>query len=89
MALVPDSIEFPESARWILFVLLGELPLQASSDMAFERSTPFEEHGDRLLELRGRVAELMGKVDGALPPEVAARFKEAMSTLTDLSLIHI
>ncbi|WP_406263320.1 hypothetical protein OIA45_45800 (plasmid) [Streptomyces chartreusis] len=81
--MVPDSIEFPESARWILFVLLGELPLQASSDMAFERSTPFEEHGDRLLELRGRVAELMGKVDGALPPEVAARFKEAMSTLTD------
>ncbi|MGO4755610.1 hypothetical protein AB4212_44640, partial [Streptomyces sp. 2MCAF27] len=82
--MVPDSIEFPEEVRWILFVLLGELPLQASSDMAFDRNTPYEDNGDRVLELRDRITDLVYKVDGALPPEVADRFKEAMATLIDV-----
>ncbi|WP_454343900.1 lonely Cys domain-containing protein [Streptomyces canus] len=53
--------------------------------MAFTRSGTFEEHGDRVLELRDRVADLLNKVDGALPPEVADRFKEAMATLVTLN----
>ncbi|WP_444545370.1 WXG100-like domain-containing protein, partial [Streptomyces capillispiralis] len=81
--MIRDSIEFPDEVRWILFVLLGELPLQGSSDMAYESSDPYEDYGNRVLDLRDRITDLVRKVDGALPPEVAERFKEAMGTITD------
>ncbi|MEU3599344.1 hypothetical protein ABZ714_11520 [Streptomyces sp. NPDC006798] len=80
--MIPDSIEFPEAARYILFVLLGELPLQASSDMAFSSSIPYEDKAGQVLDLRSEIADLLNKVDGALPPQVAASFKEALAPLT-------
>ncbi|MGW6455755.1 sugar-binding protein, partial [Streptomyces sp. NPDC055078] len=79
---IPDSIEFPDEARWIIFVLLGELPLQASSDMAYASAVPYDDYADGILDLRERITELVNKVDGALPSAVAARYKEAMGTLT-------
>ncbi|MGW5677974.1 lonely Cys domain-containing protein [Streptomyces sp. NPDC003860] len=82
--MIPDSIEFPEEARWILFVLLGELPLQASSDMAFSSATPYDDKAGQVLALRGELIDLLGKVDGALPPQVAASFKEALAPLTGM-----
>ncbi|MEU5977612.1 lonely Cys domain-containing protein [Streptomyces sp. NPDC047315] len=82
--MIPDSIEFPEEARWILFVLLGELPLQASSDMAFSSATPYDDKAGQVLTLRGELIDLLGKVDGALPPQVAASFKEALAPLTGM-----
>ncbi|QDY80312.1 hypothetical protein [Streptomyces qinzhouensis] len=82
--MIPDSIEFPEEARWILFILLGELPLQASSDMAFSSATPYDDKAGQVLDLRGELIDLLGKVDGALPPRVAASFKEALAPLTGM-----
>ncbi|MFE0423168.1 hypothetical protein ACFW15_12165, partial [Streptomyces sp. NPDC058953] len=80
--MIPDSIEFPEEARYILFVLLGELPLQASSDMAFSSSIPYDDKSAQVLDLRSEITDLLNKVDGALPPQVAASFKEALAPLT-------
>ncbi|MGW1281418.1 hypothetical protein ACWD4V_31265 [Streptomyces tsukubensis] len=80
--MIPDSIEFPDPARYILFVLLGELPLQASSDMAFSSSMPYDDKSAQVLDLRNEITDLLGRVDGALPPQVAASFKEALAPLT-------
>ncbi|ANW21400.1 sugar-binding protein [Streptomyces clavuligerus] len=80
--MIPDSIEFPEEARYILFVLLGELPLQASSDMAFSNSLPYDDAAGQVIDMRGNIANLLNQVDGALPPQVAASFKEALAPLT-------
>ncbi|MCX4966939.1 lonely Cys domain-containing protein [Streptomyces sp. NBC_00654] len=80
--MIPDSIEFPEAARYILFILLGELPLQASSDMAFSSAVPYDDKAAQVLDLRGEVIDLLNKVDGAVPPRVAESFKEALAPLT-------
>ncbi|MCP9206516.1 hypothetical protein NMK44_05375, partial [Streptomyces sp. NEAU-Y11] len=79
--MIPDSIEFNDDERRLLVALLGQMPLQASSDLAFSSSNPFEDWADRVVALRDTLTDLVNKVDGALPPAVARQYKEAMAPL--------
>lgn len=76
-----DSIEFPDDVRKMLFAL-GLEPPQASSDMAYGSSMPFDEYAQALLDLRDRIMESVNRVDGALPTQVADVYKQAMAMLT-------
>ncbi|MGI5404617.1 hypothetical protein ACQEVG_35200 [Streptomyces sp. CA-135486] len=79
---MPADIEFSDEVRDMLFVLLGDRPLQANSDLAYGSSVPFLDFADRLMDLRNRITDSVSSVQGALPPQVAEQYVQAMSTLT-------
>ncbi|WP_405804152.1 hypothetical protein OG729_03290 [Streptomyces sp. NBC_00210] len=79
---MPNDIEFSDEVRDMLFVLLGDRPLQANSDLAYGSSVPFLDFADRLMDLRDRITDSVSSVQGALPPQVAEQYVQAMSTLT-------
>lgn len=79
---VPGDIEFSEEVSTMLFVLLGERPLQADSDLAYGSRLPFQDYGDRLRDLSDKIRDSLSSVQGALPPQVAEQYIQAMGMLT-------
>ncbi|MEU3919049.1 hypothetical protein [Streptomyces sp. NPDC029004] len=79
---MPGDIEFSEEVSTMLFVLLGERPLQADSDLAYGSRLPFQDYGDRLRDLSDKIRDSLSSVQGALPPQVAEQYIQAMGMLT-------
>ncbi|MEW1724888.1 sugar-binding protein, partial [Streptomyces sp. NPDC093109] len=77
-------MDFTAAEEWMYFVLIGERPLQASSDMAYENMAPHDRLSERLQGARSGIMELSTMVDGALPPDSADQFKQTTSRLLEI-----
>ncbi|MFJ9590980.1 hypothetical protein ACIRSD_45995, partial [Streptomyces acidicola] len=77
-------MDFTAAEGWIYFVLIGERPLEASSDMAYENGAPHDTLAERLQGTRKGIMELSSMVDGALPPDSADQFRQTTSRLLEI-----
>lgn len=75
------DIDYSDEVRTMLFVLLGDKPLRADSDLAYGSSVPFEDFATSLMTLRDMITDSLSSVRGALPPQVAQQYTAAMSAL--------
>ncbi|WP_262061194.1 lonely Cys domain-containing protein [Streptomyces sp. STR69] len=75
-------LDFPEWARKLIFVLIGEWPLQANEDMAYDSTTAWSDHARRVRNLRALIVKSIDEAGAALPPGVGDSYVRAMSTLT-------
>ncbi|WP_461027610.1 WXG100-like domain-containing protein, partial [Streptomyces sparsus] len=78
-----QEINFPEDVRKMLWILLGEMPLQARENLAWDSRALYLDLGKRVLELRDAVQESVQNAGRALPENVARGYVQGLSLLTD------
>ncbi|MFJ4842033.1 lonely Cys domain-containing protein [Streptomyces sp. NPDC088746] len=78
-----QEINFPEDVRKMLWILLGEMPLQARENLAWDSRALYLDLGKRVLELRDAVQESVQNAGRALPEDVARGYVQGLSLLTD------
>ncbi|MFE5238788.1 MULTISPECIES: lonely Cys domain-containing protein [unclassified Streptomyces] len=78
-----QEINFPEDVRKMLWILLGEMPLQARENLAWESRALYLDLGKRVLELRDAVQQSVLNAGRALPEDVARGYVQGLSLLTD------
>ncbi|GGZ00884.1 hypothetical protein [Streptomyces poonensis] len=77
------EINFPDEVSTMLFVLLGTKPLQARENLAYDSRELYLEYGRGLRELREAIRQSVSDASTNLPPDVAKRYIEGLSLLTD------
>ncbi|WP_191860567.1 WXG100-like domain-containing protein, partial [Streptomyces globisporus] len=78
-----EEIDFPPDVRTMLWILLGEMPLQARENLAWESRELYLALQRGLMDLRAASRETIQMVEAALPPEVARPYIESVRMLTD------
>ncbi|MEU3578202.1 hypothetical protein AB0H24_17555, partial [Streptomyces globisporus] len=78
-----EEIDFPPDVRTMLWILLGEMPLQARENLAWESRELYLALQRGLMDLRVASRETIQMVEAALPPEVARPYIESVRMLTD------
>ncbi|MFI0115537.1 WXG100-like domain-containing protein, partial [Streptomyces globisporus] len=78
-----EEIDFPPDVRTMLWILLGEMPLQARENLAWESRELYLALQRGLIDLRAASRETIQMVEAALPPEVARPYIESVRMLTD------
>ncbi|WP_367572055.1 hypothetical protein [Streptomyces globisporus] len=78
-----EEIDFPPDVRTMLWILLGEMPLQARENLAWESRELYLALQRGLIDLRVASRETIQMVEAALPPEVARPYIESVRMLTD------
>ncbi|MYS02101.1 hypothetical protein GTW45_18415, partial [Streptomyces sp. SID4940] len=76
------EIDFPEDVRKMLWVLLGEMPLQARENLAWNSRDLYLDLAKRVLELRGAIQQSVRNAGHALPEDVARGYTQGLSLLT-------
>ncbi|MFE1458919.1 hypothetical protein ACFW7K_29640, partial [Streptomyces sp. NPDC058735] len=79
-----EEIDFPPDVRTMLWILLGEMPLQARENLAWESRELYLALQKDLIDLRAGARETIQTVEEALPPEVAQPYIDSVRMLTDL-----
>ncbi|MDX3329532.1 hypothetical protein PV405_33555, partial [Streptomyces sp. ME02-6979-3A] len=79
-----EEIDFPPDVRTMLWILLGEMPLQARENLAWESRQLYLALQKGLIDLRAASRETIQMVEDALPPEVAKPYIESVRMLTDM-----
>ncbi|MEK8143251.1 hypothetical protein NKH18_17335 [Streptomyces sp. M10(2022)] len=67
----------------MLWILLGEMPLQARENLAWDSRALYLDHGKRILELRDAVRMSVRNSGKALPDDVALGYIQGLSLVTD------
>ncbi|MFD4237508.1 hypothetical protein, partial [Streptomyces sp. NPDC058542] len=78
-----EEIDFPPDVRTMLWILLGEMPLQARENLAWESRELYLALQKGLIDLRAASRETIQMVEAALPPEVARPYIDSVRMLTD------
>ncbi|NEC45893.1 hypothetical protein G3I63_30045, partial [Streptomyces sp. SID8016] len=78
-----EEIDFPPDVRTMLWILLGEMPLQARENLAWESRNLYLALQRGLIDLRAAARETIQIVEQAMPPEVARPYIESVRMLTD------
>ncbi|MGW2212996.1 lonely Cys domain-containing protein, partial [Streptomyces sp. NPDC001781] len=79
-----EEIDFPPDVRTMLWILLGEMPLQARENLAWESRQLYLALQKGLIDLRAGARETIQMVEEALPPEVAQPYIDSVRMLTDM-----
>ncbi|MEU5716190.1 hypothetical protein AB0G71_10440 [Streptomyces sp. NPDC020403] len=77
------EIDFPEDVRKMLWVLLGEMPVQARENLAWDSRELYLDLAKRVLELRDAVKQSVHNAGRALPQDVARGYTQGLSLLTN------
>ncbi|MFJ8644434.1 hypothetical protein [Streptomyces sp. NPDC093610] len=77
-----QEIDFPEDVRKMLWVLLGEMPLQARENLAWNSRDLYLDLAKRVVELRGAIQQSVRNAGHALPEDVARGYTQGLSLLT-------
>ncbi|WP_146252183.1 hypothetical protein [Streptomyces carminius] len=77
------EINFPDEVSTMLYVLLGEKPLQARENLAYDSRELYLAYGQRLRALREAVRSSIERAGTDLPPAVADRYVKGLSLLVD------
>ncbi|MEU3185087.1 hypothetical protein ABZ707_12925 [Streptomyces sp. NPDC006923] len=67
----------------MLWILLGEMPLQARENLAWDSRALYLDFGRKILELRDAIQDSVRDASNSLPPDVARRYVQGLSLLTD------
>ncbi|MFD5934379.1 hypothetical protein [Streptomyces sp. NPDC060333] len=78
-----QEIDFPEDVRRMLWVLIGEMPVQARENLAYDSRELYLRLGRGIRELRDEIRQSIAEASNALPREVADRYVRGLSLLTD------
>lgn len=78
-----QEIDFPEDVRRMLWVLIGEMPVQARENLAYDSRELYLRLGRGIRELRDEIRQSIAEASTALPREVADRYVRGLSLLTD------
>ncbi|MGW0103499.1 WXG100-like domain-containing protein, partial [Nocardia sp. NPDC003354] len=77
------AIVVPDWASWLFFIIIGERFMQANEDLAYQSHEAFKDFAARVERLSDLLEESINASSGALPPEVAERYKRATRMVTD------
>lgn len=75
-------VHWNEDEKRLLFVLTGQMPLQADSDKAYNSSAPLERYSDGWTTIVEKIIDSFVSVREGLPPDVAEGFIESMGIFT-------
>ncbi|WP_327167286.1 hypothetical protein [Streptomyces subrutilus] len=78
-----QEIDFPEDVRRMLWVLIGEMPVQARENLAYDSRELYRRFGRGIRELRDEIRLSISEASTALPREVADQYVRGLSLLTD------
>ncbi|MEK8145853.1 hypothetical protein NKH18_45335 [Streptomyces sp. M10(2022)] len=78
-----EEINFSPEVRTMLFVLLGEMPLQARENLAWESRNLYLNLGNAILELSDAIQVSISDAGTSLPPEVADAYIQGLSLLVN------
>ncbi|WP_431775189.1 lonely Cys domain-containing protein [Streptomyces cucumeris] len=81
---MPDFVSFTEEERALNWVLTGEWPLEASSDLAFEMNLRLNDLADQIYGVRDWLYDLAYQAQDALPTTVAERSGRVIESLADM-----
>ncbi|WP_327694988.1 hypothetical protein [Streptomyces sp. NBC_00459] len=76
-----EEINFPPDVRKMLFVLLGEQPLQARENLLWSSRNLYLAFQKALIRLRESARETIVKARDSLPPEVAEQYIQGLTML--------
>ncbi|MCO5991689.1 hypothetical protein NE235_36820, partial [Actinoallomurus spadix] len=76
------GVAFNDDERRLFLVLMGEEPPEAVPGEVYGLSQPFYDFATNLANLPGQLSDTLTKIDGALPDEVVAQYKEVIRDLT-------
>ncbi len=76
-----EEINFPPDVRKMLFVLLGEQPLQARENLLWSSRNLYLAFQKALIRLRESARETIVKARDSLPPEVAEQYVQGLTML--------
>ncbi|MCY0941816.1 hypothetical protein OTB23_10805 [Streptomyces sp. H34-AA3] len=77
------ELDFPEDVRRMLWILIGEMPVQARENLAYESRELYLRFGKGIKDLRDEIRLSIAEASTALPQEVADRYVQGLSLLTD------
>lgn len=77
------EIDFPDDVRKMLWALLGEMPVQARENLAWDSRELYLDLAKRVLELRDAVKQSVRNAGRALPQDVARGYIQGLSLLTN------
>ncbi|MER5874118.1 hypothetical protein ABT106_31150, partial [Streptomyces sp. NPDC002044] len=77
------ELDFPEDVRRMLWILIGEMPVQARENLAYESRELYLRFGKGIKDLRDEIRLSIAEASTALPQEVADRYVRGLSLLTD------
>ncbi|MGI5446943.1 hypothetical protein ACQEVM_14440 [Streptomyces sp. CA-243310] len=78
-----QEIDFPEDVRRMFWVLIGEMPVQARENLAYDSRELYLRLGRGIRELRDEIRQSIAEASTALPREVSDRYVRGLSLLTD------
>ncbi|RRR68951.1 hypothetical protein EHS43_43185, partial [Streptomyces sp. RP5T] len=76
-----EEINFPPDVRKMLFVLIGEMPLQARENLLYASRELYSFYGKNLSKLRDTARDTIQKSRDSLPPAVAEQYVQGLTML--------
>ncbi len=78
-----QEINFPEDVRKMLWILIGEMPLQARENLAYASQELYQDFGRGLRRLNEEIRRSISEASTSLPKDVGAHYVRGLSMLTD------
>lgn len=78
-----QEINFPEDVRRMLWILIGEMPLEARENLAYNSRELYLRFGRGIRELQDEIQLSISEAATALPKDVADPYVRALSLLTN------
>ncbi|MGW0608020.1 hypothetical protein ACWD3O_29420, partial [Streptomyces sp. NPDC002640] len=78
-----QEINFPEDVRKMLWILIGEMPLQARENLAYASQELYQDFGRGIRRLNEEIRRSISEASTSLPKDVGAQYVRGLSMLTD------
>lgn len=78
-----QEINFPDDVRKMLWILIGEMPLEARENLAYDSRELYLRFGRCIRDLQDEIQLSISEAATSLPDDVADPYVRALSLLTN------